>query len=342
MYTGAMERLAVIKIILLLLFLLTGCSKNFNDNTLNKRLPSTQPEQEVDTLNKVKNLAVYYGWPGYTNSDDLNYDTDAISDFYRQYDMVIFGPDTADSSHRDHSKTVTIIANIRNTVEVFGYISIGDSESFTMTELKAFADNWDSKLNVHGILLDESGFDNWSGTDAEMRSRQKEIIDYIHSKNLKVILNAKDPDDLFVKESSNKLNINSSDYYLYESYIINKDGAVSFNAYREKIDKLQNAKSELGIGLLGVSTTNARTTSFNQSDLNFLAISAHADKLDAVGWGTADYSYWDFEMPYRNFIDYQSFTNVDSRQVSGTSEVSFEHKNGSCSIQYDTLSFTCE
>lgn len=330
-----MERLAVITLILLNL----GCSQSFED--IFEKLPvEEQPVVEVDTTKQLKNFAVFYGWPGSTNSADLAWELNAVSEFYKQYDLVVFGAGLEDPSHGDHINTKTIINNIKNEVDVFSYISIGNTYSYTMTELKQMADQWKTNHGVKGVLLDEAGFDFWSGTDSEMRQRQIEIVDYIHSLGMDIIFNAWDPDDLFIKEDSNPLTINSSDYYLYESYIIKEDGALDFSDYRAKINKMQAAKQNYNIGLLGLSTTSQPISSFSQDDLNLLAVAAIADNLDGVSWGTNNFSATDSIMPYRDFNNYKSFVNVKN-VTANDPLISFEHKLGSCVVDYSNLNFSC-
>jgi hypothetical protein len=58
---------------------------------------------------------------------------------------------------------------------------------------------------------------NFSSDYNVTRSRQNTMISYCHSLNLRVMMNAWDPDDVM---SGTPMILNSQDFYLLESYLI--------------------------------------------------------------------------------------------------------------------------
>ena len=72
-----------------------------------------------------------------------------------------------------------------NGVQVYGYVPIGVStENRSLATLQTAIDQWDT-LNVDGIFLDEFGFDY-----QVTRSRQIDVVNYVHGKGLSYCANA--------------------------------------------------------------------------------------------------------------------------------------------------------
>jgi hypothetical protein len=251
-------------------------------------------------------------------------------------------------------QTPVIIPGLDSSVEVFGYVTIGDNGGFpeSLATIQGRIDDWQT-IGAEGIFIDEGGFDFWpSGTDADMRVRQKTIIDYIHGKNMKVFVNAWDPDDLFTKESGNPLTFNSGDYYLLESYIIKDDTAggqtttMTFANHEAKIAKVQSAQSAHGILAIGVSTTGVLSGSYDQADFDFLAIAAQLDGLDGVGWGVKNFSASGGDnaiMPFRPIqTQYNKLKLTGSVSVDSPSEAKSQNvlNSGTINADYCNQTFT--
>jgi hypothetical protein len=123
-------------------------------------------------------------------------------------------------------------------------------------------------------------------------------MDYVHSKNLKTIMNAWNPQDVFVLQSSNPLPLTSNDYYLWESYVFSFATPLSYKSHIDKYKAVLNGNTLYGVKTLGVSTTAASSGAFNQSDFDFMVLSAKLDGLAGVGWGVKDFGS-DGVMPFR-------------------------------------------
>ncbi|MCO4795104.1 MAG: hypothetical protein KC493_15410 [Bacteriovoracaceae bacterium] len=237
----------------------------------------------------LKNVGIYYAYLNSLNYPTHAWDNDKVITDLDQYDILVIGDGIEKAAHPDYANSSYIIPRINSSVEVFGYVDIGNTVTHSMADMKTSVDEWET-LGVEGVFLDEFGFDYWSGTDNAMRLRQNEIIDYIHTKNLKVFVNAWDPDDVFVKESSSPSTISSGDYYLAESYVFSTAGALNFTNHLAKMAKINSAQTTHGIKAFGVSTTNALGAAYSQTDFDFMSIAAQLDGLDGIGWGTVSFA----------------------------------------------------
>ncbi len=287
---------------------------------------------------RLKNFAIYYGWPSSLNSGTLAWNNTAVANFLKQYNFVVFGRGLEDPSHGDHANTIAITAAMKGTTEVYGYVGIGITNSFSLAVIQGKIDAWKNNVDVAGIFLDEAGFDfKLAGyTDADMRVRQKAIINYAHASGLKVFVNAFDPDDVFTKESSNAISWLPGDKYLYELYIFSSGATETFAAYRAKVAKLKTARDQTGVEVHAINTTLAINSAYNQAHFDYMILSAITDGLQGVAWGTENFSASSAQMPYRTnsdlFLEFKVDRNLVVNDASQT--ISFSHTNGSVTLNY--------
>lgn len=111
-------------------------------------------------------------------------------------------------------------------------------------------------------------------------------------------MNAWNPRDVFVLQSSNPLPLTSNDYYLWESYVFSFATPLSYLNHMEKYKAVLSGNKLYGVKTLGVSTTAASSGTFNQSNFDFMVLSAKLDGLAGVGWGVKDFGS-DGVMPFR-------------------------------------------
>ncbi|KAJ3113835.1 hypothetical protein HDU96_002877 [Phlyctochytrium bullatum] len=292
--------------------------------------PSTanpSPSQAVPTIQRrLKNFAIYYGWPSCTNSATLKWDVTAIARFYSQYDFVVFGGDgpngtvgLASPSHGDHANTKEILrlmAASGATTKVFGYITIGGGNAghgphFSLSQLRGQIAAW-AALGARGIFVDEAGFDYWfAGEEVEMRRRQVDVCRHAHSLGLAVAFNAWNPDDVAEilshdPEDGLDVPLGPGDALLYESYVFSSTqdnpragagggGTVSvrgetFDEYRRHLAALHRARARYGVEIWGCPTTALPADSFDPARWEFLVAAALTDGVDAVAWTTCEYS----------------------------------------------------
>lgn len=290
----------------------------------------------------LKNVGIYYAYLNSHNYDVHAWNNDDVITDLNKYDILVIGDGIEKATHPDYANSTYIIPRIDSSVEVFGYVDIGNTVAHSITDMKTSVDEWQT-LGVEGIFLDEFGFDYKLTTDNAMRLRQNEILDYIHGKGMKAFVNAWDPDDVFVKESGTPSTIAIGDYYLAESYVFSTAGALNFSNHMAKMEKIRNAKSSHGIKAFGVSTTNSLIAAYDQSDFDFMAIAAQLDGLDGIGWGTASFAATTEAglMPFRAIS-----TSYNSLKLTGSNiidtpgkKVSRSTLNSSLEADYDTRTF---
>lgn len=101
----------------------------------------------------LKNVGIYYGWPSSFNSATNGWNLDSVAAEMSLYGVIVLGAGLEKASHPDHANTGTIISKINPSVEVFGYIDIGNTNSRSMADMKTSTDEWKA-LGIDGILLD--------------------------------------------------------------------------------------------------------------------------------------------------------------------------------------------
>ena len=97
------------------------------------------------TLTSVKvpqYLAVYYGWPSLVENSQGN--VTAASNWFGQFDLIVFGDGIWRTTHGDHVKTQNIISNlIPLGKKVFGYVDLGVStQNLNQSQMQDAVDGW--------------------------------------------------------------------------------------------------------------------------------------------------------------------------------------------------------
>lgn len=285
----------------------------------------------------LKHFAIYYGYPNSLNSATNSWTNGLVINDLSRYESVVFGDGLEAVLHTDHANTVTIISGLAATTKSYGYIDIGNTVNHPVGTILASVDLWKA-MGVHGIFLDEFGMDykdtGGGVTDAGYRVRQKTILDYVHAQGLKAIMNAWDPDDVFIKESSNPLNISSGDAYLYESYFLSSAARETFTYYRTKIAKLQAAKLA-HTGLLVLANSSTASNNFTQSLFDSMVLGALADGIDGIAWGEAQYSAaapMNAVMPFRTMATQANLYCLDEAVTVNSSNETLHYRANNLTI----------
>lgn len=84
------------------------------------------------------------------------------------------------------------------------------------------------------------------------RARQTTMISYCHSLNLGVIMNAWNPDDLFV---GSPMALDSRDMYLLESFLISNGNYQNLTFWKTKSDKCFNYAATYGVSIACLATS---------------------------------------------------------------------------------------
>ncbi len=287
-------------------------------------------------------LAVYFGYPSAVNG--AGGDINAAADVFDDYDVVILGAwlhlpqyDPQDpnrnnavwdngctqNAHEDHDNTTAIINLVPPTTAIFGYVSLGGENTvrtcppndpnkvpvpLSMTEIETAVDQWEA-MGVDGIFLDEAGYD--FGTD---RERQNQAIDYVHSKGLRVFINAYNPDDLFSTEvvgqvyfgagnlagqtSTLAMNPNgvgtslaSNDIFMLESFQIIAGNYLDPGFWEDLADKAKYYHELHGTEVATVTTISDVLPAgncndhFDQAAFDYAWWSTFIHGFDYMGWG---------------------------------------------------------
>lgn len=235
-----------------------------------------------------KKIKIYYAYPSSLNYPTNNYNLDSVANDFAQYDIIILGNNLDSSSHQDHNNTITIMNKpILSNTEFCGYVRTGDSLNISKTKI----DNWKSMSNrITTIFCGEFGFDY-----GITRNKQNNLVDYIHSKGLKVMANSWNPSDIFDGTPAHKLNNN--DWILLESYQIINDQYRSKEDWRERANKAIGYKQTDGIKVACITTSLVNT--YDQNKWDYAYYSSVIDNFDAIGYGEKDYSASTSLMPYR-------------------------------------------
>jgi hypothetical protein len=201
----------------------------------------------------------FYSAPSSINNCQSNSDC-ALEFTY--WDRIVFPQDLeldSNSKKIPAKDVMTKALAIKPQIKFYGYINLGITNSYDMTEISCRIDGW-KEMGAYGIFFDEMGYDFQT-----QRSRQNEAVGLVHSAGLHVLYNGWDPDDLFgstVNDSMNPLGLdpipNSGyDMYMSESVPVNT-GAWSnnyrdYDAMKTKQQKILGYKEEYGILSMGIS-----------------------------------------------------------------------------------------
>ena len=151
-------------------------------------------------------LAVYYGYPSLVNGSAG--DIGKAAKVFSTYDLVVFGdglefgdvnpnrqpPGVGPDEHRKVQELISLLSRSKPGTAVYGYITIGNSQKLTLSEVERRATLW-REMGARGIFLDEAGYDF-----GNTRSRQNAAIEVIHRLGLGAFMNAYRPEDLFSTE----------------------------------------------------------------------------------------------------------------------------------------------
>jgi len=190
-------------------------------------------------------------------------------------------------------KSKRILKVIQTTTKVFGYVNLGpDNPNASKSKWKlANLNNLKSEIasiaeaGWYGIFVDQFGYDY-----KETRERQNIVVDYAHSKGLKVMVNSWFPEDALgsrIVKSSNPAgavsHLNSADWYLIESFFTGSDSYSGDSSFIEKYLKVKQYRNTMKINVATLSYKRD-STSWQQAtnDVKTSYILAHC--LGFNGW----------------------------------------------------------
>lgn len=274
-----------------------------NLETIHGKLGWHNQEVIKATYQKPDNLLIYYGWPNSFNSAVNGWSNEKVAQDMAKYSIIVLGDGVADPGHGDYSNTEVIIPRIKALnpdAKIFGYVSVNQSLSNFQSEV----DDWDD-LEVHGIFMDEAGYD-YGSTTTNGREAFNTKVDYVHNQTYSSLcfVNAWNMDNIIGTENDTSYpnttwnpnlvasNLTYYDYYLLESFAVNTlaygSNYETKTDWAARGDKATGHRYTYGINLVGscvIQDGHADTTAL----LDFAFTSAMMFSLDA--FGSADHYY---------------------------------------------------
>jgi len=122
---------------------------------------------------RPKDLLIYYGWTNSFNSGANGWDNWKVALDMSRYELIVLGEGIEDDGHGDHSNATTIVGYIKSLnphTQIFGYVTANQAYENFVSKV----DKW-SDMGVHGIFIDESGYDF-----GVTRDQFNDRVDYVH------------------------------------------------------------------------------------------------------------------------------------------------------------------
>lgn len=249
--------------------------------------------------NGIRSLIITYAPPNVINA---RYDDNYAAGVLSRYDDVVIGSGLEDPSSPYYTSTTAIIQKISTLspgTVVWGYIDCGvTTGNLSLATLQAQINQWVS-IGAKGIFCDVIGY-----AYQVPRSRQNDIINYIHSLGVGAILNVFNPDEVLssaVDATYNPTGIASAatgaDVILLESWVCNSDAYASpfyatFSDIKTRGDKAIAYRHSIGVRVFAsnIFSHYDHTTAQLQSYRDYSEAFARVWRLDGSGIAASGYS----------------------------------------------------
>jgi hypothetical protein len=268
----------------------------------------------VAPTNLPVRFAIYYGYPSLVNNATSL--TAAVASF-APYQLVVWGDGVEFADQQptrqpqgvgaeEHQRARQILQALQqtpNNTAIYGYVPLGDTQQLALTAIQQRIDLW-AAMGVNGIFLDEAGYDF-----GVTRLRQRQVLDYLHAKGLRALVNAFEPDDLFsnrivplnARGGGNPTGLTSgltkNDGYLLESFQV-RAGQLQDTLTTDRIIRAVTACQTQQLALY-VTTTTLSQQPFEPQMLDYAWWSAVLIAAQGFCWGEASYSSQDNLLPWR-------------------------------------------
>jgi hypothetical protein len=250
-----------------------------------------------------RRLAIYYGIPSLVNG--ARGDVARAAAVFSEYDIVVFGdglefadvvpgrtPPGAGAAERLNTMAVTrALSTLGRRPAVFGYIDLGHSQRLPQREIERRVSLW-REIGAAGIFYDEAGYD--FGVD---RPRQNVAVDAAHAAGMRVVMNAFNPDDVFVPSNGVSHRLAPGDAYLLESFAV-RNGRVDDQGWSARAARAVEYAGD-GIAVHAVTTTTDPVSAASGDSLAYAWWAALAYGVDGFGWGEPAFSGPDSALPWR-------------------------------------------
>lgn len=304
-----------------------------------------------ESLLQPKRFAIYYGYPSLINGSQG--DIDKAVEAFSRYSLVVLGDglEFADTvtdrkppgvGSREHALTREIIRRFKEGgTRFYGYIAIGNTQRLSLEEIEHRIRLW-ADMGVEGIFLDEAGYDY-----GVTRERQNSVIAAVHKLNLRVFINAFNPDDVFSSDpvalnsvgGGNPLGLQSllgrCDIYLLESFQIVRGSYEETELWQTRARKATKYRELLGTKIYAVAT----------SGVNFFLEQMEYAWWGALLWGLDGFACGEHDYAASSILPYRPLKNVEglgSRYIQPVSEDRgvFTRRTDTGRIYVDTLTRT--
>jgi hypothetical protein len=248
-------------------------------------------------------LAIFYGIPSLVNG--AGGDVPRAAQAFAEYDVVVLGDGLefddvvpsrkpAGAGPVEYQRTKEIIRRLaaapRRTA-VFGYVDLGRSQQLTLDEIKARVDRWRA-MGAAGIFFDEAGAD--FGVD---RARQNAAVDATHDAGLRAVLNAFNPDDVFVAGPDRiKPRLRTGDAYLLESFAVRDGRADDPRGWNDRTRRAIAGTSATGAALWATTTMQG---AYEPALMQHAWRAAMDAGIHAFAWGEPSFGSADSRLPFR-------------------------------------------
>lgn len=287
-------------------------------------------------------LLKYLGSPKAINGATSN---DQAAQEFSFWDYIVLAAGLEEPSHVDYAnnfQTISLVKQINNNSRIFGSVDIGVSTAnFSISEIQAKIDKW-MDFGVTDIMLKNSGYDKQVS-----RNRLNTAIDYVRTKDCRVMFDATDPDDVFAttyeatyNPGSNTSKADRGDFYIFDDFVVNTttysvNGGYADNAtILPKINKVASYAKDTGIVFLANGSIGSGYTDLQKNDY-WDVFEAMAQAVSAAGYGIAfgdatsnsihklnyDTEYIDFYSPRSSFSSSGTSNEIYTRSKSGRSVV---------------------
>lgn len=195
-------------------------------------------------------------------------------------------------------KSKRVAEFIKSKTKLWGYVNLGPNNPTDSRDQWRQADLNKVKIQIdtiasagwYGVFIDQFGYD-WN----ETRERQNILVDYIHNKGLKVMVNSWFPEDALDSKIDKIANpngipchLNDSDWYLIESFYTDGTSYRGDTNYIEKFLKIRQYKDTMKINVATLSYKRNSTT-WNEALVDIQNSYMLAQILGFNGWWFGKY-----------------------------------------------------
>lgn len=226
---------------------------------------------------KMLRLGIFYGYP-----QTLGSTPERLVAYINQYDLFVFGDGLQNTTHAQHQLLVEAMKqNIR--AKVFGYISVGKIKSWSETELSQHISDWKTKVNVHGIFIDEMDL-SLAPAGTDMPTRMGNVMKKVRESGLLIFGNGPNPVDLFTAAGGIEKKWQPGDFYLAENFAQKIANTDDFNRYRFNVNRLKSFSARLGVRVICYQDTDLWPSGRKASEIfDQLSFTGKIDGCAGVG-----------------------------------------------------------